>query len=559
MIQVISPSGSLGIVDLTVTNLFGKSSAILADQFTFLTKPPLVSPNITTQPVASGIIFGQTLASSVLSGGVSSVAGTFTFSFLSTEPILGTSMQGYTFTPTDTTDYNTSQGTVSITVSKVTPTPSLVFASPETVSATVGSTEYEIASSSIVNGGAITYTSASPQIASVGFTTGLVTGVSPGTAVITATQAAVAGVNAAATQSYSFTVTAAVIMPIIISSPLSQMTRLGYDAIFSVTASGTSPTYQWNLNGSPITAATSSSYKLLASVANIGKYTCTVTNAAGSATSAAALLVINSTHIANISARAVVGTSNLSVGFVTSGITPKSLLIRGDGPALSTWGVGNFLASPLLTLYNSDGTSLATNSAWGGSTSLYSTFTQVGAFPLVSSSNDTAILKTLNSGSYSAIVSSANGSTGSAVVEIYDADPAGSISRLVNISARGMVGSGSAIMTGGFVISGNSTETVLIRVIGPTLSVYGVANVLLQPSLTLYNSAGSSIASNTVWGGGGALTQAMAQVGAFNLPSGSSDSALLITLPAGAYTVQASGLNGTAGNALVEIYEISSP
>jgi hypothetical protein len=51
----------------------------------------------------------------------------------------------------------------------------------------------------------------------------------------------------------------------------------------------------------------------------------------------------------------------------------------------------------------------------------------------------------------------------------------------------------------------------------------------------------------------------MAQVGAFNLPSGSSDSALLITLTAGAYTVQASGLNGTTGNALVEIYEISSP
>jgi len=43
------------------------------------------------------------------------------------------------------------------------------------------------------------------------------------------------------------------------------------------------------------------------------------------------------------------------------------------------------------------------------------------------------------------------------------------------------------------------------------------------------------------------------------LPSTSTDSAVLITLPAGAYTVQVSGANGTTGNALVEIYEVSSP
>ena len=122
-----------------------------------------------------------------------------------------------------------------------------------------------------------------------------------------------------------------------------------------------------------------------------------------------------------------------------------------------------------------------------------------------------------------------------------------------------MVGAGSSIMTGGFVITGNSTETVLIRAVGPTLSTFGVSGILAQPTLTVYNSSGTSVASNTIWGGGSTLSSAMTQVGAFALPATSADSAALVTLPAGAYTVQVSGVNGTTGNALLEIYEVSSP
>jgi len=156
-------------------------------------------------------------------------------------------------------------------------------------------------------------------------------------------------------------------------------------------------------------------------------------------------------------------------------------------------------------------------------------------------------------------VTGANSSTGAAMVEIYDADPTGATSRLVNISARGTVGAGTSIMTGGFVITGNSTETILIRAVGPTLSNYNVTGVLAQPTLTVYSASGTSVASNTIWGGGSTISSAMTQVGAFALPSTSADSAVLVTLPAGAYTVQVSGVNGTTGNALVEIYEVSSP
>jgi hypothetical protein len=50
----------------------------------------------------------------------------------------------------------------------------------------------------------------------------------------------------------------------------------------------------------------------------------------------------------------------------------------------------------------------------------------------------------------------------------------------------------------------------------------------------------------------------MSAVGAFALASGSADSALVITLPAGSYTVQLSGLGSATGTALVEVYQISA-
>ena len=79
------------------------------------------TPVISSVPAASDIIYGQTLAASALSGGVASVEGTFAFTTPSTAPSVGTANQGYTFTPTNTTNYNAVTGTVSVTVAKATP------------------------------------------------------------------------------------------------------------------------------------------------------------------------------------------------------------------------------------------------------------------------------------------------------------------------------------------------------------------------------------------------------------------------------------------------------
>jgi hypothetical protein len=142
--------------------------------------------------------------------------------------------------------------------------------------------------------------------------------------------------------------------------------------------------------------------------------------------------------------------------------------------------------------------------------------------------------------------------------------PVGGRDRLVNVSGRGLVGGGSNILIEGFVVSGpvNSAEQVLLRADGPILGKFGLAGSLLQqPALSLYDGSGNLLASNTGWGSAPnapAISNAAAMVGAFSLPLGSADSALLVNLPPGSYTMQISGTGGSTGVALGEIYEVGA-
>lgn len=105
------------------------------------------TPSITTWPTASPITYGQTLASSTLSGGSSTPAGTFTWTTPSTAPGAGVQAESVTFTPTDSNDYNTVTGSVNVTVNKATPS---VTTWPTASSITYG----ESLASSTLTGGA---------------------------------------------------------------------------------------------------------------------------------------------------------------------------------------------------------------------------------------------------------------------------------------------------------------------------------------------------------------------------------------------------------------------
>jgi hypothetical protein len=352
--------------------------------------------------------------------------------------------------------------------------------------------------------------------------------------------------------------------PSIETQPHSQVAAAGQTATFSVTASGALPmSFQWSFNGSPIAGATSSSYSVgSVQAANAGSYAVSVTNRFGTATSGAATLAIGAAaRLVNISSRAQVGTGGniLIPGFVISGDGAETLLIRGIGPSLAQFGVPGALAQPSLSVLDSKGNVIASNVGWSTNpdpTQVVSASATVGAFSLPPASNDCALIISLPEGAYSVQVGGMNSTTGIALAEIYEVSSSGT--RLINISTRAQVGTGANVAISGFVISGNRTETLLIRAIGPGLAQFGVPGVLAQTSLSVFDDKGNVIESNTGWGANSNTAQVAsvsASAGAFSLSSGSADSALVVSLSPGAYTMQASGVNNSTGVALAEIYE----
>ena len=76
------------------------------------------TPTVSVWPTVSSITYGQTLASSTLTGGTASVGGSFAWTTASTGPGAGTPSESVTFTPNDTTNYNTVSGSIAVTVNK---------------------------------------------------------------------------------------------------------------------------------------------------------------------------------------------------------------------------------------------------------------------------------------------------------------------------------------------------------------------------------------------------------------------------------------------------------
>jgi hypothetical protein len=352
--------------------------------------------------------------------------------------------------------------------------------------------------------------------------------------------------------------------PVFTTQPISVTVAGGTVALYAVASNA--PTYQWMNGSSPVAGATTSILKLSNAAASAGTYTCVATNAIGSSTSSAAKVSVGSTsdagRLINLSTRAQVGTGGniLIVGFAVGGTGTEPLLARASGPALVAFGVAGALPDPQLELF-SGSTVLSTNNGWAGNPTIAADALQVGAFAWTNpASHDSAIATQLAAGSYTAQVSGQSNDTGVSLAEIYDATNTISFTtatpHLVNLSARVMVGTGGNILIAGFVIGGSSATTVLIRASGPALGAFGVAGALSDPELTL-SSGTTTLATNDGWGGDPQIAATAASVGAFSWgAAATADSALLVTLPPGAYTAQVAGASGDTGISLVEVYEV---
>jgi len=365
--------------------------------------------------------------------------------------------------------------------------------------------------------------------------------------------------------------------PAIIVQPAAQSVNVGTNGLLSVFASSATPfTYQWRLNGAPIDGATQATL-LLPNVQApaAGTYSVVISSAAGAVESLAAKLdVLGIGRIINLSVLTSVTTANpqFTVGTVIGGggtSGSKPLLVRAAGPSLTPLGVTGALADPKLELF-SGSTVSATNDDWGGTTALTTAFNAVGAFAFASaSSKDAAVYNPATpAGSHTVQVSGGGGATGAVIVELYDATPSNNFTtltpRLVNVSVLKQINAGETL-TAGFVIGGTTARQVLIRAVGPTLGAapFNLGGVMADPKVDLFTGQ-TVTATNDNWGtpaGVGAataaqLSSAFQQVGAFALPAGSRDAALLVTLPPGNYTAQVSGLSNSGGLAIVEVYEV---
>jgi hypothetical protein len=193
---------------------------------TFKTAP------VVTFPSASAINYGQSLASSALSGGMSSVPGTFVFTSPSIVPAAGSASQSVTFTPENAAEYTDVTANVSVTVNKA---PLVVTAVSTSKAVGAANPAFTAIYSGFVNGDTSAVLSGAPSLTTTATTS------SPVGAYPIATTV---GTLSAANYSFTFvngtlSVVAAPTVVLTTTATLSGSASSGYTALVTVTNTGT--------------------------------------------------------------------------------------------------------------------------------------------------------------------------------------------------------------------------------------------------------------------------------------------------------------------------------
>jgi hypothetical protein len=253
----------------------------------------------------------------------------------------------------------------------------------------------------------------------------------------------------------------------------------------------------------------------------------------------------------NLSTRGLVsvGDNVMIGGFIITGTESKSMVLRALGPSLSGFGLSSVLRDPVLRVYNSSRTLIATNDNWQADPNHF----EIEANGLAPANLlESATVQTLAPGAYTVIVTGKDPTPGIGLVELYDLSPL-SNSKLVNMSTRGSVGTVDDVIISGFIVGDVDSATVVVRALGPSLAFSGVSGVLSDPTLTIYDANGSVIASNNNW---------QDDVNNVDLrkhgltPPNALESAIVLHLPAGTYTAIVRGADGGTGVGLAEVYEL---
>ncbi|MFO1451013.1 MAG: immunoglobulin domain-containing protein [Opitutaceae bacterium] len=301
----------------------------------------------------------------------------------------------------------------------------------------------------------------------------------------------------------------AAILPAITSPPQGRTVSIDSPVTFSVAASGSAPlVYAWSKNGTVISGANSTTYSIAnARISDAGSYTVTVTNPAGTVTSAAAVLVVNAlppsilTQPQSASVAAGVG---VTFSAVATGTPPLTFQwFRNAVPILGATDSSYRLVSP-------------------------------GA---------------ADAGSYAVTVTNSAGTAISEPAALTVVVPEiGPTAWLSNLSVRATLETGQQLILG---FSTHGSRIILLRGAGPALTALGVGlDGHPDPTLRVFDAAGRQIDQNDNWNP--ALATTFAEQGAFNFPDGSLDSALLAKV-ADLNTAIVSGRG--RGVVLMELYD----
>jgi hypothetical protein len=136
--------------------------------------------------------------------------------------------------------------------------------------------------------------------------------------------------------------------------------------------------------------------------------------------------VTGASKFTNVSVRGPtgIGDSTLILGLNIAGQGKRTLLTRGIGPQLASFGVTNRIADPQLQIFDNNQRSVLINNDWNSAdfvTEMLQAREFVGAFALDGGSADASTLALLDPGSYTMQITAATGTaTGEALVEIYE-------------------------------------------------------------------------------------------------------------------------------------------
>ena len=239
-------------------------------------------------------------------------------------------------------------------------------------------------------------------------------------------------------------------------------------------------------------------------------------------------------------------------GFIISGTAPKHLLVRAIGPSLTQFGVPNPLADPVLELHGPAPFATVNNDNWQDDPAQAALILATGLAP--ANNLEAAIDATLIPGAYTAVARGKNNTVGVGLIEVFDLSQT-VLAKLANISTRAFVNTGNDIVIAGFILGGNNGNgRIVVRGIGPSLTAFGVADALANPTLELRDNNGALLLANNDWQEDPAQAAELTAAGL--APTNPLEAGIAATLPPGAYTALLSGANNGIGVGLVEVYDI---